>query len=282
MSMTESTIPIQVRKNTGELVPFDEGKLGRSLQRSGAKEEEIDEIIAEVRASLFDGITTRKIYQIAYRLLAKQSNRAAGRFRLKKAIFQFGPSGYPFEHFVARLLEFEGYIVKTGQLINGRCVTHEVDVVAEKPGKVVMVECKFHHVESRKNDVKISLYTHSRFEDIRAERKKNDAVGNEIFEPLLITNTRFTSDAIQFGECSGMKLIGWDHPVGNSLKDWIDRSGFHPITSLKSLQKKEKQILLDKGIVLCREIAETHSLLAELHISNRRKKKILKEAEAML
>lgn len=282
MSTTESTIPIQVRKNTGELVPFDEGKLGRSLQRSGAKEEEIDEIIAEVRASLFDGITTRKIYQIAYRILAKQSNRAAGRFRLKKAIFQFGPSGYPFEHFIARLLEQEGFTVKTGQLVEGRCVTHEVDVVAEKPGKTVMVECKFHHVETRKSDVKISLYVHSRFEDIKAARNKNKVGDEESFQPFLITNTRFTEDAVQFGECSGMTLISWDYPAGNSLKDWIDRSGFHPITTLKSLQKNEKQMLLDKGIVLCREIAEDHGLLAELQISNSRKKKILKEAAAML
>jgi len=205
--MTGFKSNIKVRKNTGELVPFDVEKLKNALRRSGAKEKEIPRVIEKVRSSLYDGITTRKIYQIAYGILSRISHHVAGRYRLKKALFQLGPSGYPFEHFVAKLLEFE---------------------------------------------------------------------------PLLITNTRFTEDALQFARCKKMKLISWDYPGGNALKDRIDRSGFHPITSLKSLTKVEKKGLLEKGIVLCREVVGNPDILTQFAIPQQRQKKILKEAQALI
>lgn len=273
---------IKVRKNTGELVPFDVEKLKNALRRSGATEKEIPRVIEKVRSSLYDGITTKKIYQIAYGILSRISHNVAGRYRLKKALFQFGPSGYPFEHFVAKLLEFEGYEVKTGQLIQGRCIKHEVDVVAKKPGKILMAECKFHQSENVKNDVKISLYIQARFNDIREELMKDISNLDLEFEPLLITNTRFTEDALQYAKCKKMKLISWDYPGGSALKDWIDLSGFHPVTSLKSLTKAEKKGILEKGIVLCREVVGNPDILTQLAIPQQRRNKILKEAKALI
>ncbi len=102
------------------------------------------------------------------------------------------------------------------------------------------------------------------------------------FETLLITNTRFTEDALQYGKCAGLNLVSWDYPAGNSLKDWVDRSGFHPITSLKSLLKKEKEGLLKKGVVLCLEILDNPSLLDDLAIPDRRFKSIIKEVEVLV
>ncbi|MDZ7742242.1 MAG: ATP cone domain-containing protein [Bacteroidota bacterium] len=272
---------IRVRKNAGELVPFETQKLQEALQRSGASTEDIRRVTQQVKTALYDGITTRKIYQIAYSTLKKLSYRSAGRFKLKKALFELGPSGYPFEFFVAKLLELDGCQVKTGQIIQGKCVQHEVDVVAEKAGKLIMAECKFHHAESAKSDVKTSLYVRSRFNDIYDKLQSDGQIMELHFEPMLITNTRFTLDALQYGICSGLKMLSWDHPQGNSLKDWIDRSGFHPITVLKSLTKKEKKILMGKGIVLCREILEKPDQLNSIEISQRKKNNILKEARAL-
>lgn len=272
---------IKIKKNTGELVDFDEEKLKNSLRRSGAREEEINRVLHHILSILFNGITTKKIYQTAYQVLHKQSHHAAGRFRLKKALYQMGPSGYPFERFVARLLEYEGYNVETGKIVQGRCVNHEVDVIARKKGKIIMGECKFHHSDNAKSDVKVSLYVRSRFIDIKEKWLENPENRNVIFEPLLITNTRFTLDAEQYGECSGLKVVSWDYPRGNSLKDWIDRSGFHPVTSIKALRIKEKRELLNNEIVLCRELVNKPVVLDQLKLSNRRKKSILKEARAL-
>lgn len=273
--------PLQVRKSDGDLVPFDTLKLNEALRRSGASEEHIKLVEEQVRKSIYDGITTKKIFQLAYSILRKLSDHSAGRYRLKKALFQLGPSGYPFEHFVAKLFESEGFSTQTGQIIQGKCVQHEVDVVAQKENQLVMVECKFHRTEGAKSDVKISLYVRSRFTDIDQKRKEDPAKAGMHFQPMLITNTRFTEDAIQFGKCSGMKLISWDYPAGNGLKEWIDRAHLFPITVLKSLSQKEKEYLLNKGIVLCEQLAEYPSALQGLTIPSSKLKKLTQELQSL-
>jgi len=280
--MAEAKSVIQVRKNNGELVPFEIIKLKEALRRSGAAEIEIEAIALQVQSSLYEGIKTKKIFELAYSLLGKLSNRSAGRFKLKRALFELGPSGFPFEQFVGKIIENEGYTVQTGQFIQGRCVRHEVDVVASKPGKVIMAECKFHQSEGIKSDVKISLYVHSRFQDIGYKIQEDSSYKNVHFQPMLVTNTRFTDDAVQFAECSGLKLLSWDYPSGNGLKDKIDRLHFYPVTVLKSLNRQEVLGLLDKGIVLCSDIVKHPELLDGLHVPDQRIKTIRQEAQTLV
>ncbi len=279
--MSTDSQSIQVRKNNGELVPFDGNKLKEALRRSKASEPHIQLVLDQVVSSLQDGMSTKKIYQLAYNKLRKLSDHSAGRYRLKKAILQLGPSGYPFEHFVGKLFEADGYTVKTGQIVEGKCVKHEVDVVAGKGNRVVMVECKFHRSDGAKSDVKISLYVRSRFTDIEKGMTNKPESENIDFQPMLITNTRFTEDAIAFGTCSGLKLISWDYPVGNGLKEWIDRAGLFPITVLKSITQKEKEYLLGQAIVLCKQIESHIGEIEKLKIPDSRFRKLLDEVRAV-
>ncbi len=272
----------RIRKNTGEYVDFDIDKLKAALTRSGASGPEIEAVIKEVGSSLYDGITTHKIYSVAYKVLRKVSHRVAGRYRLKKAMLELGPTGYPFEKFVARLLHFQGFEVQTGQLVKGKCVTHEVDVVARKDGHQIMVECKYHSDNRGKSDVKVPLYIHSRFMDIEDTWRALPGNKDVHFQGMLVTNSRFTDDALEYGICSGLKLVSWDYPAGNSLRDWIDRSGFHPITSLQSLNKLEKQKLLEQGIVICQDIIQKTEVLDKVVSPNRRISQVIKEARALV
>ena len=274
---------INVTKGTGEQVAFDAGKLGSALKRSGAKPDEIANIIRQVESMLYDGISTKKIYRIAYGFLRKKSQHAAGRYRLKKAIMELGPTGYPFEKFVGRLFESQGYVSEVGQLVQGKCIHHEVDVVATKPGKQVMVECKFHRDSSRRSDVKVALYIHSRFQDLKAAWELSEHFNANInYRGMVVCNTRFSDDAAQFAKCAGLNLVSWDYPSGNSLKDWIDRSGYHPITSLHSLKKREKQQLLEEGIVLCRELESQQDYLRKIGFGERQLSAVLKEARLLV
>jgi hypothetical protein len=95
------------------------------------------------------------------------------------------------------------------------------------------------------------------------------------------TNTRFTTDAIQYAECIGLGLTSWDYPKNNSLKYRIDMAGLHPLTALTTMTKAEKTKLLDKGIVLCKELHETPTLLNEIGVDKTRHKKILEDSEAL-
>lgn len=271
---------IKITKRSGEQVLFDTDKLRTSLERSGAGEKDIEDVIQQVELKIVDGISTHKLYQLAYSILRKKSNHVAGRYRLRKAIFDLGPTGYPFEKFVGELLRNQGYKVQIGVKVNGHCIQHEVDVIAEKDDKKFMVECKFHRDQRRKSDVKVSLYIHSRFLDIKKEWDKNPKEINRIHQGWIVTNTRFTEDAVQFGKCAGLKMISWDYPAQGSLRERIDRSGLHPITALQGLTKKEKQEVLNSNIVLCRNL--TKDILKTIGIKEHRINKVIREAKELV
>lgn len=270
---------IKIIKNSGELESFDESKLRSSLLRSGASNNTVDKVLNELLIYLHDGISTHKVYKKAYSILGKISMRDAGKYRLKKAILELGPTGYPFEQFVGAILKTQGYSVKVGQLIDGKCVTHEVDVVAENEDTIIVVECKYHRTGSTKSDVKVPLYIRSRFNDIYNKWSQDGTLGNKKYEGWVVTNTRFTGDAEQYGKCSGLILKSWNYPYKSSLKDMVDQAGLHPITSLKTLSRKDKKQILDQGVVLCKEISE--EILIKSNIKRSKIIKVLAEARAL-
>ncbi|MFK7812967.1 MAG: ATP cone domain-containing protein [Maribacter sp.] len=266
----------QIVKSSGEKVKFSIEKLRGSLRHSGADDLLINQIVATVRDELYQGISTKEIYNRAFALLKKKKSVFASKYKLKKAIYELGPTGFPFERFVAAILEFSGYTIKVGKHMNGICVSHEIDVFAEKNSNIQIIECKFHGEEGRNCNVKIPLYINSRYKDIKAHwEKKNEK--RQLENGWVVTNTRFTKDAIQYGKCVGLYLLSWDYPENNGLKERIDRLGLYPITVSTILTNKEKHFLLSRDIVLCRQLAKDKFFLDHLHISDERKKKILYE-----
>ncbi len=274
---------VKILKSTGEKVDFSLEKLKNGLSAAGANREQVKEIAEEVERKIYDGITTQQIYKLAYSLLRKKrSHKTAGRYRLKKAIFELGPSGFPFEIFVGKLFESFGYNVKMDVMMEGKCVQHEVDVVASKDNTLVIVESKFRSDYRGKTNVQVPLYIHSRFNDIKEKLKDDSKYANYTIRGFVVTNARFTTDAIKYAECAGLGLISWDYPSKSSLKYYIDRSGLHPVTSLHTLRKQEKQLLLEKGIVLCSQLSENKDLLEEAVMDDEKVKKVLDEAELIV
>lgn len=272
---------INITKASGLKAPFNKGKLKQSLLRSDATDEQADEITNEVIEMLVEGMSTRKIYKAAFRLLRNYSRPAAARYKLKRAIMELGPSGFPFEMFVAELLKYKGYQTKVGVIVQGHCVKHEIDVIAEKDEHHFMIECKFHNRQGYVSDVKIPLYIQSRFLDVEKQWKQLDGHAEKFHQGWVVTNTRFSDDAAQYGRCMNMNLVGWDYPKHNGLKDWIDGSGLHPVTCLTSLTQKEKQQLLDKKIVLCKTMHHNNALLQSIGIKPPRLQKVMDECVAL-
>ncbi|MFZ9028486.1 MAG: ATP cone domain-containing protein, partial [Crocinitomicaceae bacterium] len=165
---------VNVEKASGDLVPFDIEKLRTSLYRTGANDAIIDGILGQIESELFEGMTTKEIYKRAFGLLKKRSRPSAAKYKLKRAIHELGPSGYPFEDFVAEILKFQGYKTKVGEIIRGHCVQHEVDIIAENEDELLIVECKFHIHQNRHTDVKVPLYIHSRYNDIIRKFSTNE------------------------------------------------------------------------------------------------------------
>ncbi|WP_375324141.1 ATP cone domain-containing protein [Flagellimonas sp. GZD32] len=273
--MTEDQL--HITKSTGEKVHFSMQKLKKSLQYSGASEAMVNEILERVQEELYQGISTREIHNRAFALLKKKKSVYASKYKLKKAIYELGPTGFPFERFVAGVLHFSGYEVQVGQMVQGTCVSHEIDVLASKNGTLHVIECKFHGDQSLKCDVKVPLYINSRYLDVKDVllHESQDTQG------WVVTNTRFTGDALLYGKCAGLYLLSWDFPLENGLKDRIDRLGLYPITVSLLLSKREKKFLLDKGLVLFRNLERHHRLLDEIGVSKGRKDRILKEMRSL-
>ncbi len=267
---------IEVIKHSGERAIFSIEKLKNSLRKSGAEEALVNEIANNVRDELYQGISTKEIYNRAFALLKKKKKGYASKYKLKKAIYELGPTGFPFEKFVGAILYYSGYDVKTGQFLNGKCVTHEVDVVAHKNGQYIVAECKFHSDEGRNCNVKVPLYIHSRYRDIL----NNYGDGNKEEKPnegWVVTNTRFTEDALTYGKCVGLYLLSWDFPKDNGIKDRIDRLGLYPVTVSTLLSQREKQFLLSRDVVLCKQLIDDQFYLDHLGVSEKRKARILEE-----
>lgn len=273
--------PINIVKYSGDVVAFDVDKLINSLRRSQANEELVQQIVEQVQDQLYDGITTKKIYQMAFKMLKGKSRVSASKYKLKKALMELGPSGFPFEKLVGKLLAHEGFSTQVGVIVQGNCVQHEVDVIAQKDNTHYMIECKYHSDQGRFCNVKIPLYIHSRFLDVEKQWERQKGHETKLHKGGVYTNTRFTSDAVQYGKCVELLLTSWDYPIGDGLKDRIDKLGLHPLTALTTLTKAEKTKLLDEGIVLCKELHEKPVLLEKIGIDKKRHKKILEDSEAL-
>ena len=273
--------PINIVKYSGDVVAFDVEKLINSLKRSQASEKLIEQIVAQVQDQLYDGITTKKIYQMAFKMLKGKSRVSASKYKLKKALMELGPSGFPFEKLVGKLLAHEGFSTQVGVIVQGNCVQHEVDVIAQKDNTHYMIECKYHSDQGRFCNVKIPLYIHSRFLDVEKQWERQKGHEAKLHKGGVYTNTRFTSDAVKYGKCVGLLLTSWDYPIGDGLKDRIDKSGLHPLTALTTLTKAEKTKLLDEGIVLCKELHETPKILEQVGVPKSRHKKVLEDSREL-
>jgi len=247
---------LKIIKASGKSEDFEITKLVDSLIRSGASGDVAWDIAKKVASQVSPSSHTKHIFKMAKRLL-RQYNRATDmRYSIKKAIYSLGPSGYQFEKYFGRILKEYGYSVEVNQVLRGYCVTHEVDVLAIKDNKGFVIECKYHSNGGIPTDVKIALYIHSRFEDIRKVYESSPENNLRIHEGWLVTNTRCSTDAIKYAECVGLKLVSWKYPEKTILEKMIENKRLYPITILSSVKKNSIETLFRNGIILAKDIAD--------------------------
>lgn len=242
---------VKVTKASGELEDFSEQKVRESLARAGAGQHLIDEIVEHVKKELYEGIPTEHIYTHIFDILRGKHSLLVARYNLKQAVMDLGPSGYPFEKFIAGVLETYNFKTQTNLILDGECVQHEIDVMAEKGNTRAMIECKFHNHHGTKSKIRTALYTYARFLDVKEK--------NGFTEAWLVTNTKVTSEVLSYAHCKGMRIISWNHPADFSLRHLIEESNLHPITAIDTIPKEQKQRLLDEGTVFVRDL-ENHKL----------------------
>lgn len=272
---------MNITKANGELVPFDSKKIRRSLKRVNASSGDIERVIEKVENEISDGISTAKLYRIVFRELKKLKKGVAGKYNLKRAIMALGPTGFPFEEFIASLWRAEGFSVQTGLIMKGACVSHEIDVFAEQDDIVEFVECKHHSVRGKVCSVRIPLYFYARFLDLERRRVSQSGGREKRHKGWLVTNMRFTSDALDYGTCVGLGLMSWDFPPKDGLRDRIGKFGLHPITCLTSVSKQKLQKLMNKKITLCMDLCEHPEVLVSIGVRGAEAARVMEEAAAI-
>ena len=268
---------ILVKKASGEEEPFATEKLERSLLNAGAKADIIQKIVGVIERWIQPGVTTKKIYTRAFSLLRQDKTTSSLRYRLKQAILELGPTGYPFEILIGKLFQQTGFGAEVGVVVEGKCITHEMDVIATKSSIQHLAECKYHKDQGKQVSIQVPLYVRSRVDDIISKRQKMREYQDFSFTGWVITNTRFSSDSIQYSKCSGLKLLGWNYPPGEGLKEKIEKYKLYPITLLRNLTNKEKQHLLKEDIVICTQLFAHPQALSVLDLSKAKHDKLMKE-----
>jgi hypothetical protein len=275
-----SGMPVTITKADGKAEFFKVEKLRRSLRRAGASADEINKIVVEINKTLYDGVQTQEIYRHAFSLLRDSRPPAAARYSLRRAIFRLGPTGFPFEKFLARLYQQKGYKTKTGITLQGDCAPHEIDIAAYKDDHSFIGEAKFHARPGIKSDLQVAMYSYARFLDLKSKKIcPKDICGVEEF--WLITNTKFTHTARDYGTCVGLKMLSWDFPKNNNLHDQIQRAGVYPVTVLQNLSSSQAETLIARDMILCRDLLDHEAILRLLHLSKRKHQALMEEVRAL-
>lgn len=242
--------PITIVKASGEKEPFNEEKVVRSLAKSGLSLDTASQTVDYLKHHLKEDMTTSSIFgHVSTYLKEKAPIENYFNYGLKRAVMDMGPSGYPFEILISDMLRLENYKTEVSVITQGKCVTHEVDVIAQKEKNKFFIECKYHNSPGYKTDIQVALYTYARFQDINnAQLQQNP---DQINYSWLITNTKVTSEVLSYSNCVGLKVTTWTLPNGEGLQDRIMASGLHPVTLLYHIPRKDINALLDRGIVTC-------------------------------
>lgn len=272
------TKQIFITKQSGEQQVFSTEKLMRSLRSAGAEESTIQMIVSDIESWLTPGVSTRQIYGRAHKMLQKAES-SSFRYRLKQAIYELGPTGYPFEFLLGEIYRRQGWEVEVGQTLQGASVSHEMDVVATKDGVQDLIECKYHKDQGKQVSVQVPLYVRSRVNDIVEYRQNLEAFDGLRFVAGVATNTRLSEDAARYGAHAGLKLLSWDYPKGAGLKDLVEKYYIYPITILQDLGEKEKQFLLNRKIVLCYQLDAEPELLQTMGLNLQKQKAVRLELQ---
>lgn len=240
----------QIKKASGVLEEFSPNKFAHSLELSKVPDHLIKEISSQIERSMGGDVSTHQIHQKTREILENKGlYDMSFDYDLRRAIMRLGPSGYPFEKYVAKILTAKGYETKVGQIIKGRCISHEIDVLAHRGIEHYLIECKFHSFSGTKSDVQVALYTYARFLDIQEVLETDPAHQKENYQSWLVTNTKATRDSIDYVNCRDMKLVSWTYPEKENLKSMIIQTSLLPVTSLTSLSDKQIEALIGRNII---------------------------------
>ena len=216
--------------------------------KAGASKEATTRVLKKIRGHIYRGVKTRDIYKLVLIALSEEKGGTAikQRYQLKDAIMKLGTTGYLFEDYVGKILTYSDFKIKTIRgKVKGKCIVHEIDLIASVKNRRILVECKYHSKPGAYTGLKESLYTHARFLDTK----------HHFDAEYLVCNTKVSNHAKKYAKCVNQHILSWKYPRNNSLERIIETNHLYPITIL-NVTSKEIPILLHHGVMLARDLLE--------------------------
>ena len=237
-----------VTKADGTKQLFDKEKVVQTCIRLGANREVALELAQQVESKLYEGITTRRILQIIFALMGKRKPAVRHLFDLRRGLSLMEPKP-EFEVFVRVLLSQIGFEVKPNTILRGLCGAHEADAVVSKDGLTYFVEAKHHATYHALTGLDESRRARAIMEDV-TEGYTQGVTKLKIDRAMIITNTRYSEHAIEYGGCRRILQIGWVSTEGFSLRDIVEKYKLYPLSCLRGISLETRLSLVDVGIVL--------------------------------
>ncbi len=236
----------KVIKKTGEVEEFNEDKLCNSLINIGVDKDIALKVCKKIYDKIPNKVRADDIWKLTLKELKKYHISFATRYNLKRAIYNLGPTGFPFERYFAKILAEYGYETIIDEWIEGMCLSYEIDIVAIKNETRYIIECKFHKEEGIKSDLKTILYVYGRYIDIKEKFP--------YLKPWFVTNTKISYEGIDFANCRNIKITAWKYPSEESLEKLIENKKLYPITILLSGNKFIYSKLIENNFVLVKDL----------------------------
>ncbi|MGD6807954.1 MAG: restriction endonuclease [Candidatus Bathyarchaeia archaeon] len=242
---------IFVTKADGSKQLYNKQKIVQTSLRLGANSEEAERIAQQLELKLYDGISTRKILQLIFVLLRKPKPAVRNLFDLRRGISLMEPKP-EFEMFIRALLSHSGYTVTPNTILRGLCGEHEVDAIASKDGVTYFVEVKHHASYHALTGLDESRIARAIVEDV-TEGYIRGLSEIKIDGAMIVTNTRYSEHAINYGRCRGIIMVGWASPeIG--LRDLVESQKLYPLSCLRGISRQVRLRLVDEGIVLIKQL----------------------------
>jgi len=271
-------IMVKVTKWDGSREDFKSEKVVRTLLRVGASKDVAENVTSWIEGNICEGISTRRILDMALRRMKKYEPAVSFRKDLRTALCNIR-SKPEFEEYVRIVLLAHSYKVTRNQVIQGFCVTHEIDGIAEKDGKTIYLEVKSHADPHSYTPFEVTLAVKAKWDDIKEGFKRG--LNSQPFDKVLIVcNTKLTEHAQKYADCIGLEHMGWNSPLGRGLDRLIEEKRLYPTTILKSLTNKERDILSEHGVITLKQLVEAKG--KKVGIPKLRMTGLLEEAESIL
>ena len=230
-------------------------KVLRSARRAGASKDLAQKVALEIEKGIYPGSKTSEIFKQVNQLLKKEDERSSLRFSLREAMRKLGPSGFPFEKYIGDIFSAHGYAVSLNRKIKGKFAIHEIDFLARNEKVLYIGECKYRIFPGERVDLAILLAFYAKFLDLKNGNYFN-LPKNVVLKPIMVTNAKFSSQAIRYANGVGIKLLGWKHPPNQGLESMIEAEQLYPITILPSFKGYLMESCSQAKLMLAKDILE--------------------------